>query len=367
MSKKILLGCFEVPGWGGASTSSYKLFELMLGDGIDVTLLNIIAENDAHHFRYLFGEKIGNPKDLDEVYNCFLEGPTYHPHPELEKLINKIEPDIIVGIGLIAALLMRREASDRKLIYVTTGCDQMDGYIKRKEWMDFISLYDYLQTPKNHLGAISHIEKEAVATADYIISHSDINLFLYKYELVGKIYPEIIWFAEWIYKDALDYSGLRKPFHERDIDVIFVASSWGRPEKNYNFVKKIASQCKDLNIHVVGETEKKLPHAEYHGLVTGREELFALMGRSKAIICPSLFDAAPGILFEASAMGCNIIASKNCGNWQICNEALLVDPFNLNNFLEKISLSLSKKYEDNIDYFMKTKSYKNLIETISVF
>jgi glycosyltransferase involved in cell wall biosynthesis len=102
-------------------------------------------------------------------------------------------------------------------------------------------------------------------------------------------------------------------------------------------------------------------------LVTRRDELFALLGGSKTIVCPSLFDAAPGILFEASAMGCNIITSKNCGNWHICNEKLLVDPFNLNGFLEKISLSLSRKYEDNIDYFMRNKSYKNLIDTSSVF
>jgi glycosyltransferase involved in cell wall biosynthesis len=162
----------------------------------------------------------------------------------------------------------------------------------------------------------------------------------------------------------LDFARLQEPFHKREIDVIFIASSWNRSEKNYKFVKEIASRLKDLNIHVVGEVEKKDNNATYHNLITNRKEMFGLLGNSKTIVSPSLFDAAPGILFEASAMGCNIVASKNCGNWMLCNEILLVDPFNLSSFLEKIHLSLSKKYDDNINYFFKTNSYNNFIETI---
>lgn len=367
MSKKILLGCFEVPGWGGASTSSYKLFELMRNDGMEINYLNIVAEKDADYFRYLFGEKIGNPKDLENVHNCFLEGLTFHPQPELEKLINKNDPDIIVGVGWIAALLMKREAPNRKLIYVSSGCDQVDKYIIRKEWSDFISLYNYIQKSDNHLEVTSQAERETVASADLIITHSDFNLFLYKHyfwRLSGKIYPETIWFAEWIYKDALDYERLKKPFGEREIDLIFVASSWRRPEKYYKLVKKITSRLKGLNIHVVGELENKNNNATYHNFITNREELFGLLGNSKTIICPSLFDSAPGILFEGSAMECNIIASKNCGNWMLCNDELLVDPFKLTNFIDKISVSLTKKYDDNINYFLKNNSYNNLIETI---
>ncbi len=367
MKKKILLGCFDVPGWGGASTSSYKLFELMRNDGLEVTFLNIIAEKDADYFRYLFGENIGNPKGLGDVYNCFLEGLTFHPQPELGELINKIDPDIIVGVGWIASLLIKREAPTRKLIYVTSGCDQVDKYIMRNEWSDFISIHNYIQKSDNHLEVTSQAERETVASADLIVTHSEINLFLYKHyfwPLRGKIYPEIIWFAEWIYKDALDYERFKKPFDEREIDLIFIASSWRRPEKNYKLVKKITSRLKGLNIHLVGELENKDNNATYHNVITNREELFGLFGNSKTIICPSLFDSAPGILFEGSAMGCNIIASRNCGNWILCNEELLVDHFNLINFLDKISLSLRKKYSDNVSYFLNTNSYNNLIDTI---
>jgi len=183
----------------------------------------------------------------------------------------------------------------------------------------------------------------------------------------GKIYPEVIWFAEWIYKDALDYSGYKKHFDNRDIDINFIASSWSRPVKNYNLVKKIISNLKNLNIQIVGQINDKKYHVTYHDIVTDRDELFRLLGNSKTIVCPSLYDASPGILFEASAMGCNIVTSKNCGNWMLCNESLLVEPHDLKNLIDKILLSLTRKYDDNIDFFMESGSYKKLIELISLF
>ncbi len=369
--KKILLGCYEIPGYGGASTASYKLFEIMQDDGFDVFYLNLIGEQDADYFRYTFGENLGNPKGLPNVYNCSLNGPNYIPHQELVELVNDISPDILIGIGWIAALLMKRAAPEKRSIFLTSGCQHVKDNMPIGKVKDFISLNESIQRSKNISGLLhSFFEKEAAKISNLIVTHSYMIRFLYQHLFplyIEKIYSDVIWFAEWIHKDASNYSMLQKPFYERDIDILFIASSWSRPEKNYQLVKEIVSRCDGLNIHIVGEVEKKLTNAEHHGLVTKRENLFGLFGRAKTVVCPSLFDAAPGVLFEASAIGCNIIASKNCGNWQICNETLLVDPFKLENFLEKIQLSLKKKYEDNMDYFIKTDSYKNLIDTILVF
>jgi len=51
--------------------------------------------------------------------------------------------------------------------------------------------------------------------------------------------------------------------------------------------------------------------------------VFRLMGNAKTIVSTSRYDAAPGILFEGSVMGCNLVASRNCGNWKICHTELL--------------------------------------------
>jgi glycosyltransferase involved in cell wall biosynthesis len=164
----------------------------------------------------------------------------------------------------------------------------------------------------------------------------------------------------------LSYATAQRPFEQREIDALFVASSWNRPEKNFPLVEEIAARARNCTVHIVGEVERQVPYAIHHGLVAEREELFSLMGNAKTVVCPSTFDAAPGILFEASAMGCNVVASRNCGNWRLCHKELLVEPFSAAQFLQKIRYSLSRKYEDNMRLFLGSGSYRNLLETLSV-
>jgi len=367
---RILIGCQEVPGYGGASTASYKLFEMMQNDGLDVYYLNLITQEEADYLRYMFGEDVGNPRCLANVYTCVLRAPLVTAQPELTDLIRLLSPDRLVGIGWIAAAVMKRAAPERRLIFITTGFSQMRQYIREKKVQDFISLSHSLQcsTRESRLRPDgTHLEQEAAMISDLIITNSEIVRFLYQhlfYSQIGKVCPDVIWFAEWIFQDALGHSGLRISFDERDIDLLFIASTWKRPEKHYKLLEEIVSRCKGLHIDIIGEVEKRSAHANHHGLITTRGDLFSLMGRARVVVSPSLFDAAPGILFEASVMGCNIIASKNCGNWRICNPSLLVDPFHVDNFVEKISMALPKKYEDNMDYFLGTNSYRKLMNKI---
>lgn len=369
MGRKILLGCFEIPGWGGASTSAYKLFELMRDSGLEVHYVNLISEEDRDYYRYTFGGSLGNPRQLTAVHNCFLKGPVYSPHPELVTLIQDLAPDLLLGVGFIAALLMKRAAPETKLIFLTSGCQQMKDAIIRGKVHDFLSQEKIIERAVARPGISSLEEREAIAGAELIVCHSDMTHLLHRYffpSYTGKIHSEVIWFGEWIYQDALSYATAQRPFEQREIDLLFVASSWSRPEKNFVMVEEIVSRARNCTIHIVGEVERKLPRATHHGLVARREELFSIMGNAKTVVCPSVFDAAPGILFEASAMGCNLIASRNCGNWQLCHEELLVDPFSAAQFLQKIMRSLSRKYEDNIQLFLGSGSYQNLVETLSV-
>lgn len=367
--RKILLTCYEIPGYGGASTATYSLFQMMQADSLDVAFLNIIDEQDVDYFRYVFGESFGNPKSLPNVHNCILRGPLFYPHPELTDLIKDLAPDIFVGVGYIAALLTKRAEPEIPLAYLTTGCSQAQLFIEKKPPNDCIALIQLLNRLKGLPPIMNDQEREAVRTAELIITHSHLTKELYGLffpSQVGKTYSDIVWFADWIYKSAFEYSELCQPFSEREIDVLFIASIWDRPVKNYKIVKELISRLRGLSIHIVGETTEVLTEAKHHGFVPKREEVFTLLANAKTIVCPSALDAAPGILFEASAMGCNIITSKNCGNWQICHDELLVDPFDLAIFLEKIPLSLNRKLDDNIDYFFRTHSYENLVDILMV-
>lgn len=370
-TRRILIACYEIPGYGGANTASYQLFETLQQEGFDVHYLNLIDEQDRSFFEFTFGPNYGNPDSLAHVYNCALQGVLYGPHPELKALIDELAPDLIVGVDFIAALLMKRAALKTPLIFLTAGCQQVKDSVTGQIVNDLIHQERVIAEAKDTPRRCCREEVEAADICDLIVTHSNITLALFQYffpYLHGKIYSQPIWFGEWIYREALKYSKLAKPFAQRDIDVLLVSSSWVRPEKNYPGVRKLIGALPGTAIHIVGEIEEKrrLGSACYHGLVTERDRLFELMGRAKTVASLSLYDSAPGILFEASAMGCNIVTSKNCGNWMICHDDLLADPFNAAAFANAVRLSLTQKYRDNMKFFLETASYRQFTEILDL-
>jgi hypothetical protein len=81
-------------------------------------------------------------------------------------------------------------------------------------------------------------------------------------------------------------------------------------------------------------------------------------------VCPSSFDAAPGILFEASVMGCNVVTSKNCGNWELCNDRLLVSEYTADAFAEAIRHAHTAKFADHMARFLDRSSYRSLKDVL---
>ena len=370
MRRRILIGCYEVPGYGGASTASYRLVELLRAQRFDAALVNLIDEQDAGFFEYVFGPAYGNPRGLSDIHNCVLAGPLYYPHPELADLIDAIAPDVMIGVGFIGALLLKRAAMNRPLAYLTTGCQQVKDAVMRGVVRDYLTVKGQMERGMRRPHITSPQEREAVEIANIIVTHSEMTRRLYAYYYpsnVGKVLPSVLSFARWIHGEAREYAGHALAFGDRDIDALFVASSWERAEKNYAFVKQIAALLPKARIHVAGEAGvHTAPNIDNHGLVAGRDELFALMGRAKTLVCPSVFDTAPGILFEASALGCNIVASENCGNWMICANELLVRPFTSSGFAERIALSLAGKREDHIAQFLDDQPWQDFLETLDV-
>lgn len=368
MQRKITLGSIYVPGWGGPATEGYRLFELMQQQGMNVSFVNIIPDFLLEFFQQKFGDPPGNPQQLANVHNCIVEGRlTSDSMPfHLVRLLDQLSPDVIVGKMWRAAFLLKRAAPQIPLIFLPSGSERLKMYIRRRMVKDFLSLPDFHDTAAETTDA-SLIEQETVRCSDLVVVHSEIMHSLYKkfYPFLnGKLHEEVLWYSEWILQEASQYSRYKFPFEQRDIDILFIANDWSRPEKNFELLKKIAFKYSDLSIHVAGELEEQLPGVNKHGLITNREEIFSLMGRAKTVVSPSVFDAAPNILFEASAMDCNIVCSKNCGNWRLCNEKLLVDPFTPDNFIRKIRLALTGKFRDNLALFVGKNSYQKLKDLI---
>lgn len=368
MSKRILIGCYEVPGWGGASTSRYKLFQRMQRDGLDVLWVNLVHAADALYFRYVYGERFGNPWSLDGVHTCVLEPPLWRPHRSVVDVLESHAPDLLVGCGAMATLLLREAAPRLPLVLMTIGSYQMQSLIETG------AVRDYMQFERNAERGFGYpvlgegLEGRAMEASDLVIVNSPLVRRVLEYffpRRAGKIYANVISVADFIYPEGEAFAHLRRPWDQRDADVVFIASDWQRPVKNQRLMAAIAARCADLRVHVAGEAAPSRLPATRHDLITSREELYALLGRARTVVCPSLFDAAPGVLFEASAMGCNVVASPNCGNWELCHPDLLARRCSVESFVQSIRLSVTQPHADSEQRFRG--GYEDLVRTLEAF
>jgi glycosyltransferase involved in cell wall biosynthesis len=368
MLKRILLGCYEVPGWGGAATSRYRLFRMMQRDGHDVAYVNLVKETDQSFFTNLLGSELGNPEKLQSVYTCVLGGELLRVHRALSALIREIAPDLMLGCGFIAAHLMKRAAPELPLIFMTSGCRQVKQLIENRWVRDFVMFEERAKGGVAYPVTRDDPEHFAVESSDIILVHSPLirTAFGHFYPaFAGKLYAREIWTADLSSSDAVPFGALARPFAERDIDVAFIANDWSRKQKNARLMNKLVRELAGLSVHVVGMLDSPLPSAECHGVIAERRRLYELLGRAKTVVCPSLFDPAPGVLFEASAMGCNVVASPNCGNWRLCHERLVAEECSLEAFLRAIDFSLRQKWPDNAAAFRG--GYETLLEVLDLF
>ena len=366
---RLILCCYEVPGYGGASTAGYRLFNRMLCDGIDAHFINLIQREDRGFFQSIFGDRMGNPGALRHVHNVTVGTLRVDPQPELRQIVDEISPDLIIGMGYLATLALRLSNPNRRLVFYTAGCNLAQIMITEGWATDVVGLMkrsDLSRLAPRKRGYSA--ERQAVAAANLVIANSQQTreLYLSFYEnAAGKIYDRVVWSAQWAYEAALRQKHHAKPFRERTIDILFVASDWDRVEKNYSMVRKIAARFPRAEIHIAGKFSDPVPGALHHGFLLDHA-ILALMGEARTVGCPSILDSAPGILYEAAAMGCNIVASRNCGNWRLCHPELVSDPFGVGTFEECIARSLAREFESNIGEFLQSNSYGDLVETLMV-
>ena len=366
MKAKLLLACNQVPNYGGASTTFYILFEILQSAGWDVHYLNIIERNRLKFYQNTFGNRSGNPRKLRNVHKFLFQNGGSLPY--LKVLIEIIKPDLMIGKNFIAPYLLKRQRPDIETWFFPSSSSQIRNGIYEGMIRSEVEALEIIKSNGNSIPISWIPEIKAVESADRIISHTKTTNFWFNHfypRHKHKISEKILWSAPLIHKNLQNQTSGLKKFANRPIDILFVANRWSRAEKNYEMVKQIIKSCKGLNIHVVGECEEEVEGALYHQFLI-HDKVINLMKNTKSVISTSTYDPAPNVLFEASVMGCNVIASKNCGNWELCHPELLVEPYCLESYVEKIHLSLTKRFEDNLEYFLLDDPLDQITELINV-
>jgi hypothetical protein len=365
MRPKLLMACDDVPNYGGANTTFYILFETFLEAGWDVHYVNIIANDRLKFYQETFGKGVGNPKKLPNVHNfLFHNGDSSY---FLRELINALKPDLMIGKKSTAAYHLKSQRPDLETWYITSSCYQIKKGISNGILSSEQEAIERARFYGGPLPLTYTTEIQAMDIVDKVICHTKSTRFWFNYfypEHKHKISEKILWSAPLVHKKLQKQKSDLKEFENRPIDILFVANRWSRAEKNYKMVKQIIESCKGLNIHVVGECEEEIEGAVYHQFLI-RDKVIELMKKTNTVVSTSAYDPAPNILFEASMMGCNVIASKNCGNWELCHPDLLVEPYGLENYIKKIHLSLSERFQDKIEYFLQDDPVSLITELIN--
>ena len=357
-SRPILLGCFEPPSFGGASTSAYQLFK-SLDQEFETRYLTLVQQDTVQSLRPYLGEGMLNPDSLGDVSSCVLNEPPFGPQRELQLMIDEIDPALLVGIGYIAAYILKKARPDLPLILITTGCEQVKNALRDGT----ASSVQELLTGRAAARVTNAIESAAFSQAEVVITHSDLIrriCEIYFPEHRPRLLDDVLWFYDWIHGAATRNPTAGQDFQTRDIDILFIASDWSRVEKNYPLVKALAKQYENRSIHIIGLADDPIETATHHGLLPHREVL-EILGRARVLVCPSLFDAAPGVLFEGAAMGCNLVASKNCGNHDVCHPELVANACTLDAFASCIDRALSLTLPANTRRFQEAHGLQRLI------
>src|SRR5690348_2726490 len=126
---RVLLGCFEAPGFGGASTVAHDIARHLQNRGHHVPVVTMIEGDDVHYYQLTFGECFGNPYGLADAVTCVVNDPLNGAQPELQAAIERLAPDVMVGIGDVASSLLARLQRKCRLVFVTTGCQQAKLWI----------------------------------------------------------------------------------------------------------------------------------------------------------------------------------------------------------------------------------------------
>lgn len=368
MSRRVLIVCYEIPTQGGTATSAHALFAKLRRDGVDAHCLYLVERAVVPYYAWAYGRDFANPGRDPRVHTCVVEHPLYRTHATLTAAIERIAPGVILTRGYIATVLTRLAAPTRPVVFMTAGSRQAEFLIEQGRVAQAADLAAALPRTGRLPAAAPGREGAAFDAADLILPGSelvgDVIRGFFHPDRACKVADQPLWSAEWIV-ESVTASGVRpKPFAERSIDVLFCATNWARPEKNLPAVRGVMRQLADLRGVIVGDCRDPVPGVRHTGRITDRAALFRLMADARVLASPSLVDACPATLFEGAELGCNIVTTKNCGNWRLCSPELLVDPPSEAGLATAIRRGITHSYPSDLDWFLRTRSYARLVEIL---
>jgi hypothetical protein len=365
--RRIVSVCRGVPDWSDTNASAYRLHAELRAGGFESALIVLESAAEACFFRYLFGAHCADPDSLGDVHRCAIEEqPEILPPAALMTLVDALAPDLLIAWEAGAARVLKRAAPQVPLIWIAWEGASLERLIETGATRDFLSFRNGVERGIVYPRCDGGAERDAFIVCDLAVLPSALGHFTAQHfhrAYAGKLYgPNPL--AAFAFRDAERFASLRRPFAERDVDVVFLADRWHGAARNLRVIKSICAALATANVHVVGECGAGLP-AYTHGVLSRRRR-HELLGRCKVAVFPGLAEIAPSGMFAAAAMGCNVVASPNCGFWQLCHDQLLVASPSRSEFVDCIERAQMRPFADQRDAFLGAEA-DELLETLALF
>ena len=368
---KILLTSTQYPGNGGAATNTYKLNKYFLSQKIktycifilcqreDISKINIDPDNLGNVSYIRCSVKNGEPLDYD--HKKYIK---YTPN-FINQFKNKIikylggTPDIILSKNYLAPITSHFLFPESKIYYLVSGLFYMSILNNYRD--EFISAQMVLNKPNYYVKLIDSFKKHPIFIniLQEIQTLKMVDRVIYNSQLTCNLSK--LYFGDLIKNETIINTSLLKHidntcdnFNTRPYDIIFVSSSFKRKIKNPPFVNKLFLD-KRLSLYkkiVIGDNNIFDPQIENITILNQQlnSKVLEYMKNSKLLILPSLFDSSPNTIYEALEAGCNIVTSKNIGNYQIFNrDSICEDVYDIEEWIQKIRNNLDKKIINNIN------------------
>lgn len=366
MSRRRLLSvCRGVPAWGDANPWAYALHASLAEAGFEALLVSLLTDADAVYFRHLLGERCADPYALGGVRGCRLGETADQRRAALGEIVDAFAPAVAVAWEVNPARLLRQASAALPLVLVGTQCARLEQLIAggaARDYLDFRAAVDRgVVFPVGR----DHPELAAIQACDLLVLPSALARTAQEHLFpahAGKMYGRTIAAAEPMLAEAGRFTDRRRPFAEREIDVTFVAGRWDVEARGLSLVERLCARLPGRRVALAGECG--VPSSATRLGVLTRDALFDLLGRSKVVVAPALADPAAGGLFAAAAMGCNVVASPNCGPWELCADALMVADPSPDAFVERIERALAQPFPDHRQRFLDGGT-ADLIETLA--
>lgn len=363
---RLLLTSTQHPGNGGAATNLYKLNKYFLERNIQVYCLFLLCNKEDTEIIDVDPERVGNVSsircfwkdgrllDYDKSTGNYLEYTAAHIDGLKHKIVDHLggEPDTVWAKNYLAPITSKLLFPTAKIHYLVSGVYFMsllnnfsDKPISAQKVLDSWDTYrDYIHSHRDKVDYTNITQElKTISSVDGVIFNSRLTE-----RLMRSFYGDAITRSEMRNTSLLNnYMVTGSNISDRKYDVIFVCSQLWRKIKNASFVKKLFldKRLDPYNKLVIGDGDI-FDSLEIPNLTVIQQQpnsvVLDRMRESKLLVLPSLFDSSPNTLYEAVECGCNILTSKNIGNWHLLNpKSVCDDVYDKEEWLSKIELGLT--------------------------